>query len=39
MGADAILTSVLTPAVAALPVGMHEAVRGVVREARRSFSF
>jgi hypothetical protein len=39
MGADAVLTSVLTPAVTALPVGMHEVVRGLVREARLSFSF
>lgn len=43
MGADAVLTSVLAPALAALPVGMHEVVRGIgrgmAREARLSFSF
>lgn len=39
VGADAILTSVLTPAVAAVPVGVHEAVRGLMSTARMSFSF
>lgn len=43
MGADAVLTLVLTPVLTpglnALPVGMHESARGWMRHARLSFSF